>query len=131
MPGPNVILDKGYQATGAIRQFRVVVQAAANESCTEAAALGARPLGVCQEECSAADGTLGRVVNIRKMGNSRCIAGAVLAGGTPVRADAQGRIVALAAATANQLQLGVTTSSSTAIGDHIDVDLTPGASVST
>lgn len=133
MPGPNFVLDKGYQPTGAVRQFRVVTASTSNkEQCAEAASAGAAPLGVCQDEISAANATSGRVANIRIMGISRCIAGAALATiGTPVRTDNQGRVVAMAATTANQNQLGITRTAASAAGDHIDVQLTPGVQIST
>lgn len=131
MPGPNFGLDKGYQPTGAVRKFRVVTRSTSNkEQCAEAASAGALPLGVCQEEISADDATRGRVADIRISGISRCIAGAALTTiGVPVRTDNQGRVVTLAAATANQNQLGITQTAAAAAGDHIDVLLTPGASV--
>lgn len=130
MPGPNSILDKGYQPTGAVRQFRAVTRSTSNkEQCAEAASAGAAVLGVCQEEISADDATRGRVANIRIMGISRCIAGAALTTiGTPVRTDNQGRVVTLGA-TATNLQLGITQTAAAAAGDHVDVMLTPGASV--
>lgn len=133
MPGPNFILDKGYQPTGAVRKFRVVTRSTTNkEQCAEATVLGAQPLGVCQEEISAADATKGRVADIRVAGASRCIAGAVMATlDIPVRVDAQGRVVPLAAATANQNVVGILQTAAAAIGDHVDVFLTPGTTRST
>jgi hypothetical protein len=133
MPGANFILDKGYQPTGAVRKFRVVTKSTSNkEQCAEAASAGAMPLGVCQEEISADDATKGRVADIRVMGASRCIAGEVMATiGVPVRTDNQGRVVTLAAATANQNQLGILQTAAAAVGDHVDVLLTPGAARTT
>lgn len=133
MPGPNYILDKGYQPTGAVRKFRAVVRSTTNkEQCAEAAALGAQVLGICQEEIPAGDAAKGRVADIRIAGASRCIAGAVMATlDIPVRVDAQGRVVPLAAATANQNQVGILQTAAAAIGDHVDVFLTPGVKTTT
>ncbi|MEO7397672.1 MAG: capsid cement protein [Ilumatobacteraceae bacterium] len=132
MPGPNMVLDKGYIPTTATRQFRVVV-AGAKERCAEASAAGAIPLGVCQEEIAAADVAVDveRVAQIRLAGISRCIADAALGIGVRVRVDAQGRVTALAAATLNQNVVGITTTASAAAGDHIDVLLAIGSSIGT
>jgi hypothetical protein len=128
MPGPNFVLDKGYLAETAIGQFRVVKHGTVNESATAVTAAGDLPLGVCQEECSADHASRGRVVNVRKIGTSRCIAGAILGRGVRVRAGADGRVVALAgAAGAGENLVGVTETASTAANDHIDVFLTIGA----
>lgn len=132
MPGPNFVLDKGFQPTAAVPQFTAVVAVTANkEQCAPATVLGSRILGICQENITTANAAVGRVADIRLMGISRCIAGAVLAVDTPVRVDASGRVVSLAATTANQNQVGITRTASTAIGDHIDVQLTPGVQIST
>lgn len=131
MPGPNHVLDKGFIPTTAVRQFRVVV-AGAKERCAEAAAAGALPLGVCQEEVPAADVAVDveRVAAIRLMGISRCIADAAIGIGVRVRTDAQGRVTAMAAGTAVQNLVGITTTASAAAGDHIDVMLAVGNSFS-
>lgn len=124
MPGPNFGLDKGYQPTGAVRQFRVVVRSTTNkEQCAEASAAGAAPLGVCQEEITADDASRGRVADIRIQGISRCIASAALGIGVKVAATNDGRV---AAAVATNNVLGITQTASGAAGDHIDVLLTPG-----
>lgn len=132
MPGPNFVLDKGYQPTGAVRQFRAVTASTSNkEQCAEATSAGARVLGICQEEVTAGNATNGRVASIRIMGISRCIAAAALAIDVPVRVDNQGRVQAMAATTANQNQVGITRTASANAGDHIDVQLTPGVQIST
>jgi len=132
MPGPNFGLDKGYQPTAAVRQFRAVVRSTTNkEQCAEATVAGALPLGVCQEEITTADAAVGRVADIRIQGISRCIADAAIVIGAKVRVAADGRVTAVAAATANQNQLGITQTAAAAANDHIDVLLTPGVSVTT
>jgi hypothetical protein len=130
MAGPNYVLDKGYAVGGAVRQFRFVTLGG-SEVVSEAAAAGAQSLGVCQEEVSADDATRGRIVDVRLLGISRCIAGAAITIGAPVRVDNQGRVTALAATTANQNQVGIALQAATAAGDHVDVFLTPGVSRST
>lgn len=129
MPGPNFVLDKGYVPTAAVRQFRCVTASTTKEKCTEAASAGALVLGIAQEEATAGDATNERVINIRLMGISRAIADAAYSIGTRVRTAADGRVTALAAATANQPQVGVLTTASTAANDHVDVLLTPGVNI--
>lgn len=133
MPGPNFVLDKGFQPTGAVRKFRAVVRSTTNkEQCAEGSVAGAKILGICQEEISADDAARGRVAQIREMGASRCIAGAVMTTlDIPVTIDNQGRIVPLTAATANQNQAGILQTAAAAAGDHVDVLLTPGVARTT
>lgn len=127
----NFILDKGYVSTGAVRQFSAVVRTAVKQQCAEASVLGALTLGVCQDEVSAEQATNGRVADIRVNGITRAIADGVIGVGVRVRTAADGRVTALAAATANQNVLGITETASAAAGDHLDVNLTPGAIFST
>lgn len=118
------ILDKGYVATAAIGQFRIVTQASAT-TCTQAAAATGALLGVCQETISADDATNGRVANIRIQGRSRAVNGVAgaLAVGTRVTSDASGRCIA---ATTGNVVVGVVRVAGAAQGDHIEIDLTPG-----
>lgn len=129
MPGPNFTgLDKGMEATGAIRQYRAVIQAG-NEKCTEASVAGNRVVGVCQEEITAADATSGRVANIRLAGITYAIAGATgITRDARVGADAQGRMIV---ATVGQTPCGVVRDvpGTVAVGDFITVQLTPGLPV--
>ena len=125
MPGPNMVLDKGFAATTAIRQFRAVVDTA-NEACREATTLGERCVGFCQEEVSADDATNGRVTNVRMQGVSRAIAGnATPVRGARVATDTQGRMVIAAT---GHIPIGIVRAAPAVpvAGDHIDVELTPG-----
>lgn len=130
MAGSNYGLDKGFVAGGAITQFRLV-ELGASETVTQQNAAGAACLGVAQEGCTADDATNGRVISVRLEGIARCIAGAAITfvaggGGVAVRSDSSGRVVALAAATADQNVVGRVFMGAAAAGDHIDVHLTPG-----
>lgn len=123
--GPNDSgLDKGFRATTAIPQFRVVhltdVEDMALADGTET------PLGVCQEEVSADDATLGRVAGVRMEGISRAVANAAVGLMDPVVAGADGRVGPLAAATADQAVVGFVMTPATAADRHIDLWLTPG-----
>jgi hypothetical protein len=119
------ILDKGYQATTAIRQFRAVIQTADDKvkECDGAAQLG---VGFCQEEITAGDATLGRIAAIRVQGRTRAINGTAgaLARNTRVATDNQGRVVA---ATTGQAVVGITVTAAAAQGDHIELDVIRGA----
>jgi len=126
----NPILDLPYTPAAAITRFQLVKLSAAN-TVTPCTALGELAWGVAQESVSTADVTNGRVVNVRLMGRARVIAGAALGAGVPVRTDATGKVVALAATTANQKCVGFTECTSGASGDHIDIILTFAGEAST
>lgn len=122
MAGPNYVLDKGFVAGGAVERFRFVELNAAGTSVTQSNAAGESSIGVVQETASAGDATNGRVVDVRLMGISRCIAGATLAtAGVAVTTDNQGRVAA--AAVGNQV-LGILLTPAANAGDHVDVLLT-------
>lgn len=125
MAGANYIVDKSFKPNAAVVQFRVVKATADKDGCAPCG-LGERPLGVIQEEVNAADVTNGRAVAVRSIGITRAVAGAVLANDVPVRSDANGKMVGLAAATANQEQVGIVRTPAAADGDLITVQLTIG-----
>jgi len=122
--GPNFVLDKGYQATTAITQFRAVTLTA-NDQVKQADGAAQFALGIGQETVSAADATSGRITDVRILGISRAINGTAgaLARMTRCTVDTSGRVVA--AATTNPV-LGVTLSAASAQGDQVDFLLTPG-----
>ena len=126
MAGPNYVLDKGFLAGGAITKYRGV-ELGANETVTQANAVNDRVLGICQEEVSAGDATNGRIVDIRLLGISRCIAGAAVTIGNLVTIDGSGRVVnsPVAVGTAYAV-VGIALQTAANAGDHIDVLLTPG-----
>jgi hypothetical protein len=129
MAGPNFVLDKGYAAGGAIRQFRCV-ELSGSEVVTECNAADDQVWGVCQEEVSAGDATNGRVVDVRLMGASRCIAGINFAIGARLGTDNQGRVVPVVVTVgAFHNQVGVAMQAAAAAGDHVDVLLTPGVTI--
>jgi|SRR5215471_1643390 len=122
--GPNFVLDKGFQATTAITQFRAVTQVSdAGVKQTDAAAAVA--LGIAQENISAADATSGRIAAVRMVGISRAINGTAgaLARSSLVATDNQGRVVA---ATTGQACIGLTLTAATAQGDQVDMLLLVG-----
>lgn len=124
MAGPNYVLDKGFVAGGAISQYRLVTLAANGVSVSQAAAQGVQCIGVSQETASAGDVTNGRVVAVRLMGISRCVAGAIMAtAGVPVTASADGGVEPAAAA---DLVIGLLLQPAAAIGNHVDVLLYQG-----
>jgi hypothetical protein len=125
--GPNFVLDKGFQATTAIIQFRAVTLVA-NDQVKQADAGAQFAIGIGQETVSAADAaqvTGARITDVRILGISRAINGTAgaLARMTRCAVDSVGRVVA---ATTGQAVLGVTMSAATAQGDQVDFLLTPG-----
>lgn len=132
MAGPNYVLDKGFKAGGAIGQYRAV-ELGAGETVTQCNAANDLVLGICQEEISAGDATNGRIADVRMLGISRCIAGAnnIVIGGR-VTIDNAGRVVPSPVAVGTTYaQVGIAMQASAAVGDHIDVFLTPGVAFNT
>lgn len=123
----TMVADVGYKTSAAITQFACVVQTA-DDTVVQAAAATAFIIGICQETITTADGTAGRVANIRIAGVSYAINGTAgaLARGTRVTSDASGRVVA---ATTGQFVIGVVTVAGAAQGDRVEVELTPGVVV--
>lgn len=125
MAGPNYVLDKGFQASGAITKYKCV-ELGAGEIVNQANALNDPVIGIAQETITATDATNGRVVSVRMAGISRCIAGGTIAIGDRVRCDASGNVTTLAVTTAGQRQVGIALQAAVA-NDHVDVFLTIGA----
>lgn len=132
MPGPNFLLDKGFQVQSAITKGMLVKYGTSDQTCTAITGANQVPLGVALEDASAADVTKGRIINVRILGIARCIAGAALTRGTRVGVGATGKVVAMVG-TAGLVEnvAGITMFSSAADLDHIDVLLTPGVTVNT
>lgn len=132
MPGPNFVLDKGFQAQSAVTKNFVVKYGTADQTCTAVTGVNQVPLGVAQEDASASDVTKGRIINVRLIGIARCVAGAALTRGTRVGVGATGKVVAMVG-TAGLVEncVGIAMMSSAADGDHIDVLLTIGTTVNT
>lgn len=121
--GPNEVLDKGFIATAATPLFTIVKQTAVESAEVNDSAGGAW-VGVAQEEPNADDVTAGRVFRVRMLGISRVVAGANdLAIGDRVTSDASGQAVV---ATSTDYVVGVALTPSTAVGDWVNVLLTPG-----
>jgi hypothetical protein len=131
MPGMNFVLDKGFQVQSAVTKFMVVKYGTADQTCTAVTGVNQVPLGVTQEDASAADVTKGRIVNVRLMGIARCIAGGAITRGTRVSVGATGKVLAMVGTVGVENSVGIAMMSSAADGDHIDVLLTPGATVNT
>ena len=130
MPGPNYVLDKGYVIDAASNIFKAQKMQSTKEHVTECTTLNDATIGILQETVSATDAGK-RVASVRIEGISRCIASAAISIGQGVRATTAGKMVALAATTAKQNQVGIAQTAAAADGDHFDVLLTPGVSVDT
>lgn len=126
--GPNEILDKGFYVTTPVPLYHVVAQSDVEEC--ELAGADADWLGIAQEEADELDVERGRVVRVRPMGISRGVAGAAFALRARLASDANGRLVEAApAAGATTRVVGVALTPAGAVGDWVDVQLTPGATV--
>lgn len=127
--GPNDILSKGFVADTAVPLYYAVRQTD-TEHCAVANTAGQMVLGICQEEISADDATVGRVARVRMQGISRAVAGAAIARGDRLTVAADGRLTTAAPAVgANANIVGVALTAATAAGAWVDVLLTPGASL--
>jgi hypothetical protein len=91
-----------------------------------------QPLGVVQEDASAADVTKGRIVDVRLMGIARVVAGAAITRGTRVGVGATGKVLPMVG-TAGLVEnvVGIAMTTVTTDLDHIDVLLTPGVTTNT
>jgi hypothetical protein len=131
MPGPNYVMDKGFQATSVITQFYAVKQGASDQTATIVTGTTDLVLGIAQEAATAANVTAGRIINVRLLGISRCVASAAITRGARVVVTATGKMAAASAAVGAQNIVGVAMMSAGADGDHFDVLLTPGAGINT
>lgn len=121
--GPNFVLDKSFLATTTVSKFRAAVLVA-NDQAKQADAAAAFCLGIWQDDVAAADANR-QTANVRIIGISRAIAGVVsLTRMAKLTTDNVGRVVV---ATTGQPVLGIAMIASTAVGDHLDILLTPGA----
>lgn len=130
MAGPTYGLTTTFLPSAAITKHRLVEITALN-TVTQVGTLGNLAFGVSINEVTAGDATNQRPIPVQVEGIARCIAGGALTAGDKVRADATGKVVALAGATANQNQVGIVLTSPAADNDHCDVLLTPGVQVDT
>jgi hypothetical protein len=121
MAGPNYVLDKGFEAAGAISRFHFV-KLNTSEQVSQCDAQGEASIGVCQDTITSDDATNGRVAAVRLFGISRVISGdtfsAVM---TPVTVGADGRAEP---ATTGDRVVGYNLQTSVD-GDHMDVVLIP------
>jgi hypothetical protein len=127
--GPNYGLDKGFVATTVIREFRAVMLTS-NTQVKEADTAAVFAIGVAQwtvdDTTKIAYGKV--TVDVRVNGISRVVAGVNnITRGSKVGIDNQGR--ATNAGAGGTAALGIALSPSAAVGDWIDVLLTPGAVV--
>ena len=132
--GPNYVLDKGFLAEGstayAIGEIVKAgsVDGAIGRSTTSSATV--INVGVSQEAVDASKVTTGKVIlDVRLLGVARVIAGATIAVGDHLTNDTSARAtpVTRAAAGAQPAHtFGIALTSTSTVGEHIDVLLTPG-----
>jgi len=134
MPGMDHILSKGFLATGGSVAYafgQVVKQAAASTlqpaQCALATATTDAIIGVAQEDLDAVKTNTGKaIIGVAVEGTVKCIAGTNnIAIGQKMTVDSSSRVIA--STTATDKCVGIAMSASTAVGDYVDVLLTPGA----
>lgn len=118
----NFVLDKGYDAAGLIRKFRVVELTANPEEVGEANAVTDYPLGISQFAVTAAEILKGKGASIREAGISELEIASAIARGAEVEFDTQGRGVT-ASGTAGRWVIGVALEAGTNSGDRIPVGI--------
>lgn len=129
--GPNYVLDKGFIATEAMDQF-AVVKLTDVEECAVQDDDDEIWLGVVQEEVLSDDNGIGsRVVNVRMLGITRAVVGTAgtLDIGDFVVADTDGKLVAVPSTADTYYPVGWLMTKPEDDDDHVDVMLTPGATV--
>jgi hypothetical protein len=129
--GPNFVLDKGFLATGAAAYTagEFVVLVTPGDQVARATSANSRCIGLVTDSVEAAKVTTGKAqVSIRILGIGRALAGGAIAIGDRVATDASARVVTKAQAAAGVQPtpvVGTALTAATAIGDMIDVLLTP------
>lgn len=124
MPGPNFVLDKGFKAASAITQFTAVkLVTSAKEQVTAVTGLTDFAIGIAQDNVVAGDATK-QVCNVRVLGISQGIAGGTITIGDSLKVNATGQLITTT--TAADRVVGIALTAATAVGDWIDVMLTPG-----
>lgn len=127
--GPNYVLDKGYRAATALSPWRAVRQTAKDEVSAGSTA-GETVIGFSQVTVAAADAGK-QIADIRMAGITRAEIGAAVAIGDRLTVDNVGRVVPLAATTANQNQCGVALTAAGTAGLVVDMFITPFVRAST
>ena len=118
----NLILATNYVADSAIPKYRLVKHGMGDRSVIPAVAATDSSIGVTHELDTAA----GERVDVWHVGIAYVEAGAAVARGAPVTADAQGRgVTAAPAAGSNARVVGFALEAATAAGDVIRVLLSP------
>lgn len=130
--GPNEAgLDKGFIASEAMNQFSVV-KLTDVEECAVQADDDANWLGVVQEEVLTGDNGIGRrVVNVRMVGITRAVVATAgtLDIGDFVVATTDGELVAVPSTAGDYFTVGWLMTKPEDDGDHVDLMLTPGRTV--
>ncbi|WP_420010953.1 DUF2190 family protein [Tateyamaria sp.] len=122
MHGP--LYTRAFEATGNIAKRRIVQVGTKDNSVVRADAasdttIAERPIGICAE----LGAKTGETVDVHLLGIADCEAGAAIARGSSVEADATGR--AVATTTTNDFVIGIALAAATASGDIIPVLIAP------
>ena len=128
--GPNYGLGKGLlaQGTAAYLFGQPVAAGTVEQSCKAISVANTRVIGISQETVDAAKIATGKhILTVWLQGISRVIAGAAIAKEDPLTVDATGRAIKQTTAGGNVFGIAQTACSNA--NEHVDVLLTPGATL--
>ena len=114
------VSEKTYAADSALTLGYVVTSGAADAHATAITALGQVPLGIVSQGVV----NVGDPAPVVRLGDARAIAGAAVANGVLVKADASGRLIP---AVAGDLTIGRAESTASGFGDEFLVFVFPGS----
>ena len=118
----NKLLSTAFVADVVIPKFRIVKHGAGDRNVTLSTAAADLSIGVSHE----LDAAVGERIDVERIGIANVEAGAAIARGSPITADATGRgIVAAPAAGVNARVIGFADEAALAAGDVIRVLLAP------
>lgn len=129
--GRNYVMDLPFVVTEAITKHTAVKLGAADQEIDAADTLGEAILGIAMETADAQDATDGRIIAVAVLGTAVWEAGAAVSIGDRLRTANDGQAVALAAATAEQEQVGIALTAAANAGEWFTVLLTIGTQVDT
>ena len=118
----SMILNRNYNAEGAIAAYRIVKSGANDGGVLQAAAATDSLMGVCESVGPAS----GERCDIVKIGIADVEFGGTVARGAPVTSDASGRAVAAAPAAGSNVRIIGFAEVSAVLGDIAPVLLSPG-----
>ena len=129
--GRNYVVDLPFVIAAAVTKHTAVKLSGADQTVTPASGAGDACIGIAMETANAQDATDGRIIAVAVAGTAVWEVDAAVAIGDRLRTSADGQAAQLAAATAEQEQVGIALTAATNAGEWVTVLLTIGAQVDT